>query len=282
VKLFLSYRYLIAIFIIFAGNIAAAQDSATVKFLDSLKTPAPSNTAVTDSVAAKDTEVDSTDSVVGSTEDTMPVDTSIISNMRPIRWDSLALIKRDKGFYYQNWLDSLLRAEESRLKNREKPEKINLPNLDGFFTVFKLVLWVLASAVLIFILYKLFLGKTALFIKNRKNIDAVINIEEQPVAGEYDGLIKKAEAENNYRLAVRYMQLRALYNLSDKGYIVRDSGKTNYQYINELRKRNPAFANLFSALTFKYEYIWYGEYPVDESMYNTMRDSFDQFENEIR
>ncbi|MEP6746094.1 MAG: hypothetical protein ABJB86_00125 [Bacteroidota bacterium] len=276
-KLFLSYRALLLTLFILAGTIAVAQDSATDKFLDSLKKPAP---LLQDKVALPAETKDSTtdDEATDTAAEEMPVDTNIVSRLRPISADSFELIKKDKGFYYQKWLDSLLRAET---KVTKKPRAPVLPDLSGFFTVFQIVLWVLATAVLLFVLYKLFVGKNSLFVNNRKNIDAAINIEEEPSANQYESLIKKAEAEKNYRLAVRYLYLQSLYHLSEKNYIIRGTEKTNYQYINELKKRPAAFAHLFSSLTFKYEYTWYGEYPVNEIMYEALRGSFRDLNNEI-
>jgi hypothetical protein len=280
VKLLLSYRSLLLVLFVFTGIIAAAQDSATTKFIDSLKKPVPLlHDKIIPPVEEKDSTTD--DATADTTAEEIPLDTNIVSNPRQINADSIALIKRDKGFYYQKWLDSLLRANETEAKLVEKPREPVLPDLSGFFKVFQIMLWVSAFAILIFVLYKLFLGKSSLFLTNRKNIAADINIEEDPSTGQYENLIKKAAAEKNYRLAVRYQYLQSLYNLSEKNYIVRGTEKTNYQYISELRKRPAAFASLFSALTFKYEYIWYGEYPVNEVMYEALQRSFNDLNKEI-
>jgi len=145
------------------------------------------------------------------------------------------------------------------------------------------ILWVLAGGVLVFVLYKLFLSNTGLFIRNRKNIDAIVNIEEEEVqAGRYDGLIKKAETEGNFRLAVRYLYLQSLYNLSERGYIKLATDKTNYQYITELRSGPAGAANLFSVLTNKYDYIWYGEYAVTNHQYESLREEFAAFNKKIQ
>ena len=281
-KPLLLYRLPLLILFISAGMVAAAQDDATTKFIDSLKQPAPAatDTTVLNNIESIDS-VKQEDSSDTSIDDT-PVDTAIISNFRQISKDSFTLIKRDKGFYYQLTLDSLLRAEAARIKTRKKNISAPLdPDSESkFFFIFKMLLWVLATAMLFFVVYKLFLGKSALFISNRKNIDTTVNIEEEIQGSQYDSLIKKAEAGNNYRLAVRYLHLQALYNLSEKHYITLATEKTNYQYTNELRKRNPAIATLFTALTYKYEYIWYGEYAITNVMYHSLQQEFHEFNNQ--
>ena len=272
----LSYKLRFLILLVFAGNVAVAQDQATAKFLDSLKNPPP---VAVDTVAVSDSSIKTEDNEQESAAG-MPVDTAVISDLRETAADTIALLKKDKGFYYQEWLDSLLRAEEGKVKITRKPPR--LPDLAIFFDVLQIVLWVLAGAVLLFILYKLFMGKGALFLKNRKNIDAVINIQDEEIpAAHYGDQIKKAETSGNYRLAVRYLHLQALYHLSEKGCIGIATSKTNYEYMNELRKTRPPVANHFSALTSKYEYIWYGEYAIADKAYYLLKDDFTQFNTEI-
>ena len=119
-KPLLLYRLLLLILFISAGMVAAAQDDATTKFIDSLKQPAPAatDTTVLNNIESIDS-VKQEDSSDTSIDDT-PVDTAIISNFRQISKDSFTLIKRDKGFYYQLTLDSLLRAEAARIKTRKR------------------------------------------------------------------------------------------------------------------------------------------------------------------
>ncbi|MFT3936142.1 MAG: hypothetical protein QM726_21100 [Chitinophagaceae bacterium] len=281
-KRLLLYRFFILILAICASIKLAAQDDATSRFIDSASKPAvqkipeASEAQVTDTVVAAEETVDST------TTEEFSIDTAIVSKLRSIRQDSFSLIKKDKGFYYQKWLDSLLRAEEANMKPKPKPKSLDLSKLDLFFTIFQTILWVLAGAIVLFVIYKLFLSKGALFIKNRKNIDANIETEE-PVnsAGHYDNLLRKAEAAGDYRLAVRYQHLQTLYNLSEKGYIVFGTDKTNYQYVNELRKAMPSLVNVFAGLTRKYEYIWYGEYAIAVDNYNLLKNEFASFNNPI-
>lgn len=271
-KNLLSYLLLFLILFLLAVNHATAQDDATTKFIDSVSKSQP---VTHDSIVSYDstaTDEESSD----STYEAMPIDTAITSRIININADTIHLIKKDKGFYYQQYLDSLLRADESNGKKAEEPaKKIDLSGLDVFFTIFKIILWVLAVAVVAFVLYRLFIGKNALFVGNRKNIEANIQLQEEVVsADQYDALIRKAENGNDFRLAVRYRYLQLLRNLSEKGYIQYGTEKTNYQYLNEMRKRSSKAANLFSAITLKYEYSWYGEYVVSNSMYALLQRDF--------
>ena len=279
-----SYRGLLLILILIAGTTVAAQDSVTAKFLDSLKMPPP---AATDTVAATtqavvDSAAVDTEAGYDSTADEMPVDTAIVGHLKKINADTLSLLKKDKGFYYQHWLDSLLRAEDAKVKIEKKPPNWDLSFLDGFFKILTVVLWMLVAAVVIFVVYKLFLGKNRLFLNSKKNIDIAVEEEEIITVGKYEGLIKKAESENNYRMAVRYQHLRTLQLLSDKNHVRPGTEKTNYQYVTELRKARPALAPDFADLTYKYEYVWYGEYMINGTMYDALRNSFTAFNQQIQ
>ena len=260
-----------------------AQDAATSRFIDSLrKPPSYTDTAVAaeaDSVVSVETDTDSSYSEAAE----LPVDTAITSVLRNFRTDSIALLKKDRGFYYQSWLDSLLRAEDAKLSLKKEPEAPpDLSFLNTVFSIFKVVLWVLAIAVVVFVVYKLFLGKSALFFTRRKNIEAEIQAAEAPPsADKYGELIRNAEAAGNYRMAVRYLYLQLLVLLAEKGYVVMGTEKTNYQYAAELRNARPGLDRPFAGLTYKYECIWYGEYMITHAMYQSLQQSFTAFKKEI-
>jgi hypothetical protein len=87
-----------------------------------------------------------------------------------------------------------------------------------------------------------------------------------------DGLIAAAVQQKQYRVAIRLHYLKLLKQLADKGLIEWKIDKTNRDYINELRKdelRAP-----FARITSLFEYIWYGEFPVDETTFQRTIDSF--------
>jgi Domain of unknown function (DUF4129) len=266
-----------------------AQDNATSAFLDSVAIPP----RVQDSAVVETSSTDTVNAVTDSSyvttdeeeedDDISLVDSAIVSSLKNISPDSIALIKKDKGFYYQPWLDSLLRAEDARgqvtKKRRAAPD---LSFLDQLFNIFQVLLWIAIAAILIFLVYRLFLGKNALLAGSRKNVEELMPVkeEEEMAAGSYERLIKKAEAENNFRLAVRYHYLGTLAYLAEKGVIRLGADKTNYQYAAEIRKTRPGMAHSFADITRKYEYVWYGEYPVTSPMYDSVRESFNEFKKQ--
>jgi hypothetical protein len=135
--------------------------------------------------------------------------------------------------------------------------------------------WIIAIGLFGFLVFKLFLSNGSFFSRSQRNIssDIVVNTEENSDDPEWQ--IQQAIKNGNYRLAVRYLYLLSLKRLADKNYIEINSSKTNYEYVNEVRKQK--FANDFASLTLQYEYVWYGEYPVDQRLFDQIQDGFNQF-----
>ena len=212
---------------------------------------------------------------------------------RAIDYDSVRAINNDKGFYYKKYMDSLLRAVEARLKNME--ERRNRDSIrrsgqsgkgqlrrepyfdDGIFSGSGLgiIFWILAIALFGYIVFKMFLSNASFFSGSRKNISANIEADAEEDTGDPDAMMQNAIKNGNYRLAVRYLYLQTLARLSEKKFIRVNSNKTNYEYVRDVR--NQKFANEFASLTLKYEYVWYGEYPVDEKLFEQIQGSFTQF-----
>lgn len=197
------------------------------------------------------------------------INDTLQSIYRPVPQDTLAVINSDKRFYYKTYLDSLLRAS-----NNFKPVKRNLPG--GLFRWF---IWMAAIGIFVYLIYKLFLGQSAVFVRNRKNINGKTNIADEEMPDDPDSLIENAMAAGNYRLAVRYLYLKTLKTLADRKYIEISSNKTNYEYVREVRKHS--FANDFASLTLEYEYTWYGEYPLDEKLFAQVHSGFISFNKHI-
>ena len=92
---------------------------------------------------------------------------------------------------------------------------------------------------------------------------------------DFDRLIAEATAARAYRRAVRLLYLKTLKTLAADNLIDWQRDKTNHEYIAELRQ--PALRSSFAELTFLFEYIWYGDFPVDEGVFDRARSRFTQF-----
>lgn len=93
----------------------------------------------------------------------------------------------------------------------------------------------------------------------------------------FDTLIANALKNKDYRLAVRFLYLRNLKLLSDKELIDWKANKTNYSYQHEIT--DFSLRSKFLGITLIFDYIWYGEFPIDEEKYyeiNTRMSDFDK------
>jgi hypothetical protein len=95
----------------------------------------------------------------------------------------------------------------------------------------------------------------------------------------FDADIERSIANRNYRLAVRLLYLKCLKQLSDASLIKWQPEKTNSAYIDELTDAAQQFN--FKMLTRQFEYVWYGEFTIDDKIYSDINRSFQEFRNSM-
>lgn len=113
-----------------------------------------------------------------------------------------------------------------------------------------------------------------------KNIIPVTDIEANIHVTDFKALIASAEAEHNYRLAIRYYYLWLLKDLTQAEIIEYDVEKTNSDYRNEITSNT--LKDSFSYTSYLYNYIWYGEFDVNENEFTKAKDAFIQFLKSIK
>ncbi len=139
----------------------------------------------------------------------------------------------------------------------------------------RLLLWTAAIGFLIFIIYKLFSGGN-IFKRQYLNLPSKPLEDDSPAdAADFDKLISQSKTNKNYRLAIRYLYLKTLHVLAASNLIAISSEKTNYQYIKEM-SRHAGYKN-FTALTSNYEYVWYGKFDVDQSLFERIENDFKKY-----
>jgi hypothetical protein len=139
----------------------------------------------------------------------------------------------------------------------------------------------IAAASIVYVIFKLFgINLLGIFKKDATNIEvpyseSVENIHEI----NFDDGIEDALAVKNYRIAVRLLYLRCLKQLSDAHLINWKIEKTNTAYLNELtdagQKRQ--FANVIR----QFEYVWYGDFPVDGQSFQNINNTFQEFKRSL-
>jgi len=97
---------------------------------------------------------------------------------------------------------------------------------------------------------------------------------------DFEKLIQEATGRNDYRLGVRLVFLFALKMLSDKNLIHWSQGKTNHDYISEL-KMNDA-KDGFNELNFYFEYAWYGNFRITQETFSRVHLIFDEWKGKLK
>jgi Domain of unknown function (DUF4129) len=95
----------------------------------------------------------------------------------------------------------------------------------------------------------------------------------------FEKLIQDALDKKEYRNGVRLTFLYALKLLSDKQHVDWRPGKTNHDYMEELKKADLKIG--FNELSFYFDYAWYGEFNVNEAMYQRVHSIFDTWRKKI-
>ncbi|MVM29591.1 DUF4129 domain-containing protein [Spirosoma sp. HMF4905] len=105
------------------------------------------------------------------------------------------------------------------------------------------------------------------------------NLAENIHEIDFDTAVEEAVTRRNFRLATRLLYLQTLKRLTDAGRITYKPDKTNRQYVYELA--NSPLQVDFETLTRQFEFIWYGDFPVDESRFGQLRQQFRQFNQPV-
>ena len=89
---------------------------------------------------------------------------------------------------------------------------------------------------------------------------------------DFETEIQKALDMNDQRRAVRLVFLYALKILSDKQYINWEQGKTNHEYVRELKDEN--LRPGFDQLSYYFDYAWYGNFHVTREVFDQVNGVF--------
>ena len=152
----------------------------------------------------------------------------------------------------------------------------------GYLAVFLEILPYILLVIFLYLVIRFFIKvNTRAPIYNEKNPNLVVLSEEERIIKTEDihQLIKDALEEKNYRLAIRYYYLFILKLLSEHELIDWQRQKTNDDYFSELAQSN--LKNDFGKATWLYDYIWYGEFSIDQEHYAKAEQVFVSLKNAI-
>lgn len=96
----------------------------------------------------------------------------------------------------------------------------------------------------------------------------ITGIEQAPVE-DFEKLISDAIANQNHKLAIRYIYLRSLATLAKRKMIILKEWKSPYDYERELKSEMQAPYREMAKL---FEYVWYGDFEVGEREFHQGQD----------
>lgn len=124
------------------------------------------------------------------------------------------------------------------------------------------------------------LNPGASLISSKKKSSVFLSEEEKIMEQQDIGqLIEEAKNQKNYRLAIRYYYLLILKKLREKELIRYEFEKTNEDYLKEIPAEN---INLqFKTITHLYDFIWYGNFPVNQRDYQIAEEEFIKIKQQL-
>ena len=142
------------------------------------------------------------------------------------------------------------------------------------WNIFKMALIIAAIVIIIVLVIKnnlrtVFYGKsTAVAIDFKEFADDINKIS-------FEELIAQAISNKDFRKAVRLHFLKLLKELTEQNIIKWQPNKTNTDYSMELA--DSKYYKQFNELSFMYEYIWYGDFRLDETNFRSAISKFKEF-----
>jgi hypothetical protein len=206
---------------------------------------------------------------------------SAVVVQRQFNAGALKLYKQDRNFKYiteetsSSFWDRFWRWFWNWLRNLFD---VDGPKLEVPYV--KYLMSALAIAIIVYGIIKYLGNDLRLFGKEAKPVDipyseSLENIHEIS----FDEEIERAMAQHNYKLAVRLLYLRSLKQLNDAQLIHWQIEKTNTAYFNELT--DSVQRQSFGILTTQFEYIWYGDFPVDGRSFQHIYSLFQDFKKQL-
>lgn len=164
--------------------------------------------------------------------------------------------------WFQNLLRKLLGLNELTDINKVSRYVLNI--------VFAVIL-----LVVIYLIVRLIMNHKGrwVFDKKEKTVEVNIeNVEEHIHEADFETLIRETEKKGDTRQSIRLHYLWLLKTFTDKAIIEWNPEKTNADYTREIN--NETLKNEFKYLSYLYNYIWYGEFSINDAEYQQAKQAF--------
>ncbi len=143
--------------------------------------------------------------------------------------------------------------------------------------IFRAIIYIIVTATVVYIAYKLVMMRFSRVVKKQDDSSLQVEISEENIHHlDFDGLVREALENKNYRLAIRLRYLQTLKLLADNKVIAWEPYKTNHEYSYEIQKRETRLA--FDRISYYFDYAWYGDFTVDKVHYEKVGELFNQMQ----
>jgi len=156
--------------------------------------------------------------------------------------------------------------------------KTSMENSAKITTVIIRLFAIVLVGFLLYFIVRFLIGKDGNFFFGKRNRKVIINEEELHEnihEINFPESISGFERSGDFRSAIRYQFLFILKKLSDKKLILWNPEKTNKDYVAELK--DTQLKSEFSNLSYIFDYVWYGEFTIDEQSYVKFKNQFHSF-----
>jgi uncharacterized protein YxeA len=188
------------------------------------------------------------------------------------------------GFDEKHWKEEV---DKFNFKQKKLPEtkkhnpnsSLSMPSIPDLSGVFFVVIIVIVLVIVSLIVQRMISqGNTNQKIKSTYSASELMedelketSIDEWPL----QKLLTKYKQENNIRHVIRIYYLMTLQSLHQAQYIQWERNKTNDHYLMELVNRSEYTS--FAELSHIFNYVWYGEYSLNNHQYAKACEAFDMF-----
>ena len=195
----------------------------------------------------------------------------------------IMLKKEEPALWY---VDSIPPEKKTKLvSNKRKGEsfkrtEIQTPSEPLDLSWLGVLKWLLLGLLAAAIVYFIVKGDFNFNFKRKVNEEIADDITEETKIETAEQLrnigfeeqIQRAESQQNYRLATRLYYLWLLKKLIDGKQIKFHINKTNRDYCQEMRANK--YIDDFEKCTSFYNYVWFGEFNIDEATYAKIQTQF--------
>ncbi len=138
----------------------------------------------------------------------------------------------------------------------------------------QIIFYTFAAALILYVVLRVLdIDARDLFFRKASLRRIDLKVEEENIHElDFETLIEDAIRRKEYRDGVRLIFLYSLRKLSDARLIQWTPGKTNYEYVRELK--DSKVRSQFQELRYYYDYAWYGHFEITDRSLAAVRRAF--------